>query len=266
MDIYKFSEKIPERNLNDDEFFQDRADIADGFELIITDLRQGVKDQNRVNVFVNNRFSFSLDISQVVDFGVKKGLVVSAKRLEELKKASEFGKLYQRTLEWVLARPHSEKEARDYLQRKLRQSSSDVLASAHRYGGRGARTLPVGRAWSSEDISEFSTAIIQRLKSKGYLDDRKFAEWYVENRFVKKGVSRKRLMMELAKKGVSSDIISEVLSGGERDEKAEILKILKRKRAKYDTNEKLIQYLVRQGFSYSLVREVMESSSISVEE
>ena len=73
----------------------------------ITELRQGVKNPNRVNVFVDGKFSFSLDVAQVVDFHIKKGMEISAEQLEEYKKASEFGKLYQRTLEWVLVRPRS---------------------------------------------------------------------------------------------------------------------------------------------------------------
>ena len=258
MDIYKFSEKIPDTasdgEVSEEEFFADREEIREDFELVITDLRQGVKNPDRVNVFVNNRFSFSLDVSQVVDLGVKKGLTISSEQLEEFKKASEFGKLYQRTLEWVLMRPHSERETRDYLWRKFRQSSSDTLKAVR----------PSLR--SSEDMSELASKIIQRLKIRGYLDDRRFAEYYVENRFVKKGVSKRRLEMELVKKGVSRDIISEVLSDGGRNEKEEILKMIKRKRAKYDTDEKLIAYLCRQGFSYSLVREVVESSSMSADE
>ena len=238
MDIYKISDEIPEK-IDEEEFFADREEVGDGFELLITDLKQGVKNPDRVNVFVNNRFSFSLDVSQVVDLGVKKGLVITAEQLEEFKKASEFGKLYQRTLEWVLMRPHSEKETRDYLYKKIYDRKLD---------------------------KSYIDRIIEKLEAKGYVNDRRFAEWYEENRLVKKGVSRRRLEMELAKKGVSSDIISEVLSESGRDEKDEILKVIAKKRAKYGTDEKLISYLCRQGFSYNLVREVVESSSISADE
>ena len=83
------------------------------------------------------------------------------------------------------------------------------------------------------------------------MDDQRFAEYYVENRFVKKGVSRKRLAMELTKKGVAREIIDEVLDG--RNDEAEILKMIAKKRAKYD-DEKLIAYLCRQGFAYDLAK------------
>ena len=93
----------------------------------ITELRQGVKNPNRVNVFVDGKYTLSLDVAQVVDMGVKVGQTVTADELAEMKKASEYGKLYQRTLEWVLTRPHSVRETRDYLVRKLKISSSDTL-------------------------------------------------------------------------------------------------------------------------------------------
>ena len=209
--------------------FEKKEDVDANAELCITDLRQAVKNENRVNVFVNNKYSFSLDISQVVDFHLKKGLVISAEQLAEYKRASEFGKLYQRTLEWVLVRPRSEKETYDYLYKKIYEKKLD---------------------------KDYINRIIDRLKEKKYLNDETFARYYVENRFVKKGISRKRLRMELVKKGIASSIIDEVLDG--RNDEEEIKKMILKKRAKY-TQEKLIQYLCRQGFDYQLTKELVQS-------
>ena len=77
------------------------------------------------------------------------------------------------------------------------------------------------------------------MKAKKYLDDFRFAEYYVENRFSKKGVSLKRLRMELLKKGVSKEIIEEVLVDSDRNDEEELRKMIAKKRAKYD-DEKLI--------------------------
>lgn len=197
--------------------------------LVITALKQGVKNPERVNVFINKEFLFSLDIAQVVDYKLKVGRTISHEELDELRKASDFGKLYQRTLEWVLARPRSEKETRDYLYKKVFEKKLDK--------------------------SYIDTAI-EKLKEKKYLDDAKFAAFWVENRFTKKGVSQKRLKMELMKKGVSQEIIDEVLNI--RNDEEEILKIIAKKRAKYD-DEKLISYLCRQGFPYQLVQNLVQT-------
>lgn len=224
--------------------------------MIITNLKQGVKNPNRVNVFVDGKFEFSLDITQVVDYKLKVGKELTAREFDELKKASEFGKLYQRALEWVLVRPRSIKETRDYLYKKLRLSASDAFPRARLYGARSFLVAPAGATNSSADNSELIDTIVERLKAKKYLDDRRFAEFWVENRFVKKGVSRKRLQMELMKKGISREIIDEVLNA--RNDEEEILKIIVKKRTKY-TDEKLIQYLCRQGFSYELVRNLVQT-------
>lgn len=194
--------------------------------LKVTGMKAGVKNPERVNVYVNGEFEFSLDVAQVVELGVKVGKVISAEELGSFKKESEFGKLYQRTLQWVLVRPRSEKEVADYLRKKVFEKKIDKNIDG----------------------------ILKRLKDKGYLGDEKFAQWWVENRFTKKGVSQKRLAMELLTKGVKKEIIDEVLDA--RDDTVEIRKIIEKKRGKY-TDEKLTAYLCRQGFSYDLVREMV---------
>ena len=254
MEIYNLKDEIPEgkevrrnKTTKDEGIFDEK--------LAITDLKQGVKNPNRVNVFVNEKYAFSLDVAQVVDFKLKIGLMVSEEQLVEYKKASEFGKLYQRALEWVLVRPRSVRELKDYLLRKkIKKSSSDTLRSRLSSQGSLAIIAPVVAPMSSEDIFDFSQEIIDKLIAKGYVDDRKFAEYYVENRFVKKGISQKRLRQELMKKGVAREIIEKVLVG--RDDTEEIKKMIARKRDKYD-DDKLVAYLCRQGFSYDLVRKLV---------
>ena len=204
----------------------------DIYKLVITNLKSGVKNPERVNVYVNNEYAFSLSVAQVVDLGVKVGKIIDDSELAQLKQESEFGKIYQRALEWVLTRPRSEEETREYLKNKLRQPSSGFIDDT-----------------------------IEKFYSRGYLDDQKFAEWYVENRFVKKGVSAKRLRMELMKKGIAKDIIETILEESERNDEDEIRKMITKKRAKY-TDEKLIQYLCRQGFPYELVRELVLTSGM----
>ncbi|MBR3115683.1 RecX family transcriptional regulator [Candidatus Saccharibacteria bacterium] len=220
MEIYKLKDEVPEKRRNSDAVVKKVGSYGDG--LRITEMRQGVKNPERVNVYINGTYELSLDVAQVVDYKLKVGAELSEERLAELKKASEFGKLYQRTLEWALMRPRSVREIRDYLRGKK---------------------------------AECADEIVSRLVSRGYLDDRKFAEWWVENRFVKKGVSRKRLAMELMKKGVTRDIVDEVLAG--RDETQEIRKMIAKKRSKYD-DEKLMAYLCRQGFPYDLVQRLVK--------
>lgn len=207
----------------------------------ITDIKPAVKNPHRVNIFVDGRYDFSLDLAQVVDFRLKVGSNVTNEQLEEYRKASEFGKLYQRSLEYVLRRPRSIKELRDHLRltRRKRQVKNRL----------SEQKLPL---FSDCDIEN----VIERLKQKGYLDDEKFAKYYVENYHVSQGISYRRLVEELRKKGLSTEQIQQATSEYSRDEDEEIKKIIRRKRNKYD-DDKLTAYLVRQGFSYQKIVAVL---------
>ena len=278
MEIYKLSDEIPEKN-SVNLTKKHKRDImqvealksagVSGDELKITDIKQAVRNENRVNIYVNGKYAFSLDVAQVIDMGVKIGRVISEEELADYKKASEFGKAYQRALEWVLMRPRSVRELKVYLKRREIQGEAkerkkdwerdreiaDLIArgenvDAKRLEKRAERTKNRVRY-------DFKDLILERLVERGYVDDTKFARYYVENRFVKKGVSHKRLKMELMKKGISQEIIDEVL--GERNDEEEILKIIAKKRAKY-TDDKLVTYLCRQGFSYDLARDLVEKT------
>lgn len=221
----------------------------------ITDIKQSLKDENRVNIFIDYSFAFSLDIAQVVDYKLKVGKALSDLEVDRLERASSFGKLYQSVLEWVLTRPHSVKETREHLvtkQGKREMANRQALNNRERtkedrqkYKLR-TRELP---AITDRDIEQ----VIAKLIEKGYLDDTKFAYYYVENRFARKGISQKRLRQELQQKGLNSEVIDEVLGATERSDDEEIQKIIAKKRSKY-TDDKLIAYLVRQGFDYQRVK------------
>lgn len=212
----------------------------------VTKLTPGVKDPNRVNVFLDGHFAFSLDVTQVIELGVKVRQQITPERLVELQKASEFGKLYQRSLEWVLTRPHSVRETRDYLRRRQIKRRQLNRQRVHE------EKKPL-----AEFEDEMLKLVLERLIEKKYLNDQKFAEFYIENRYVRKGISHKRLRMELQKKGVAADIISAAMLKIERNEDEEIMKVIAKKRRKYNDFQ-LVGYLVRQGFNFNQAKNAVE--------
>lgn len=222
---------------------------ADPGEDIITKLTPGVHDSNRVNVFINGRFSFSLDVAQVIDLEVKVGLKVSPVRLRELKEASEFGKLYQRTLEWCMTRPRSILETKMYLRR--RQYRRQLF---------NKKRLEEEKRPLAEIGEQTAQLVLQRLIEKHFLDDEIFAKYYVKNRYLRKGISERRLSAELMQKGVDKNIISQALAASPRTEEEEISKVVMKKRQKYN-DKGLLQYLLRQGFSYQAAKAAVEESS-----
>lgn len=230
---------------------------ADSFR--VTEIKQALKNENRVNIFIDGEFEFSLDISQVVDFGIKIGKTFTAKEISEMKSASEFGKLYQSSLEWILSCPHSKKEAIDHLKEKQfkrkmenrkREFNKEKLKNDKELKNR-QKELKIKTKILPEVSDENVKKVLERLEERGYIDDEKFAKFYLENRNLKKGISEKRLKLELKNKGISEEIIENVFADNPRNEEEEIKKIIAKKQNKYD-EKKLINYLVRQGFDYQL--------------
>ncbi len=222
----------------------------------ITALTSQQKDPNRVNVIVDGKFRFSLDIFQIADLRIKVGKEYNEPELAELETESQFGKLYSRALEYCLMRPHSSREVRDYLQRKTRPTrkfikSTPVRGQTSQGGGK-----VVERPGVSQEVAE---RVFGRLVEKGYVDDEKFARFWVENRNQTKGSSLRKLRAELIAKGVDKVIIEQQLAASDRTDTDELQKIIAKKRAKYADDQKLMQYLARQGFSYDDIKTAISS-------
>lgn len=207
----------------------------------ITGITAQTKNDNRVNVMVDGTFRFSLDIFQVSDLGIRIGKDYTEEELLELESESQFGKLYGRALEYCLMRPHSAKEIRDYLYRKTRDTRTKT--------GGIKKGVP----------AEVTYRVFDRLAEKGYVDDEKFARYWVENRSVTKGASRRKLIAELRTKGVESSLVERLWEDSERSDEDELQKIIAKKRGRYPDDQKFMQYLARQGFSYDDIKQALAS-------
>ncbi len=208
----------------------------------ITDISLQAKNKDRVNISVDGKYRFSLDVFQVGELGLKLEKEFSEEELLTFEQESQFGKLYGRALEYCFMRTHSAKEVRDYLRRKTiaRRDKSGEL-----------------RPGINKDITD---RVFARLSEKGYIDDEKFARFWVENRNQSKGTSVRRLIAELRSKGVAQVTIDLALADTPRDEKEDLRKIIAKKANRYDDDQKLIAYLARQGFSYDLIKETLNES------
>ena len=202
----------------------------------ITSISTQKRDKERVNVSVDGKYRFSLGIFQLGDLGIKVGQEYDEDELVAVEEESLFGKLYMRALEYCLIRPHSQRELKDYLYRKTRDT----------------RTKEGGiRKGVSVALTE---RVFNRLLEKRYIDDEKFAAYWIENRNLRKGSSKRKLSAELSTKGVERSITERLLGETERDDVTELQKIIDKKRRRYDDERKFMSYLARQGFSYDDIK------------
>jgi regulatory protein len=211
----------------------------------ITSISIQQRDKNRVNVSVDGKYRFSLDYTQIAELGVKVGKDYTDVELFDLENESQFGKLYMRALEYSLMRPHSQHELSQYLYRKTR----DTLTKT------GSLKKGVSKALTER--------VFERIILKGYVNDEAFAGYWIENRQLRKGISKRKLQAELASKGVDRSIVESLLSETDRTDEDEIQKIIEKKASRYDSEQKLIAYLARQGFSYDDIKQAIENSKKS---
>lgn len=197
----------------------------------ITDIKQQVKRADRYSIYVDNKYAFSLSEAELMAVNIKIGQEFSQAELQSLMQKAIIDKGYDRALNLIMRRPRSQWEITEYLKRK--------------------------------DYDEDSIAnILNKLSNRGHIDDSDFARRWVESRRVLKPTSKRKLTLELRQKRVNDEVIQEVLVNEDADE-LEVLRDLvarKRRQTKYQDNTKLMQHLIRQGFSYGDVKHIMSET------
>lgn len=191
----------------------------------ITAITQQVKRPTRYSIYVDGTFAFGLGEGQLLSSGLTKGKEITEAELAELQGESQFGKLFDRTLNLLSFRPRSEYELRTYLKRKQQEP-------------------------------ELIDRILNKLSKLGYVDDAGFAKRWVEHRRAIKPISSLKLRAELKQKGLANEHIDAALYENTDDTDA-IKAIIEKKAAKYPDRQKLMHYLARQGFRYDDIKRAL---------
>lgn len=194
----------------------------------VTSIKQQLKNPERVSIFVDEKYGFSLSLDELVAQKLKKDQELSQADIKRLKKISADGKLRARALEWLLNRPHSIREFKDYLYRKKADP-------------------------------ELAAALVAEFSEKKYLDEQKFGQWLIELH-QRRGKSNRAIRSELFKKGLGRELIDELMQNGGGNEERRLKELVAKKRrsSRYKNDpQKLAKYLVTQGFSWQDVKQTL---------
>jgi len=215
----------------------------------ITSVEPQKKKPDRFNVFVDGKFALGLDAETLVKSGLKVGQEISEKEVEKLVLANETNKLLEKALRFLSFRPHSECEIRDHLRKRVSRSQSVKVSR---------------RAAGAIDATDTIDTVIGRLRHLGYVNDSEFARWWVEQRQTHKPRGLQLIRSELYQKGVSREIIDQVLPKDEESEIERALETARKKLRSYknlkplEFKQKMSQYLVRRGFSWEVIKEMFD--------
>ena len=195
--------------------------------MVITDI-SSQKSKDRVNIYTDGKFFCGALAETVLQKGIKVGDTISEEALDELLISSESRYAFDKAIDYISRRLHSEKEVRSKLKLK------------------GFRPIVIDRT-------------IDKLKEYNYISDENFAAALVQS---SKNKSKREIEYILQTKGVSSGLTQKYLSIISEDEEllsAETLAV-KHMRGK-DINEKtlanLYAYLSRKGFSSDMIKKVL---------
>ncbi len=196
----------------------------------VTLVERQKRNKERVNVYLDNEFAFSLN--ELDAASLHKGQQLTEVQLAELRHRDEIVKAVDAAVKLLSFRPRSTQEIRQRLQQKSYESG--VIEAA-----------------------------IERLQNLGYLDDRAFARFWIEERNRSKPRGERALRSELRNKGIADALIRELLDeivdenhAAYQAARPRALRLRGLTRQAFQ--QKIGSFLQRRGFSYEAVHQAID--------
>lgn len=198
---------------------------------VITSIKSQ-RNKKRINVYLDYKFGFGIDLDNFVLLGLKVEQELSEKEVAEIVKKAEFQKTYDKFLKFGMLRPRSEKELADWLKRKKIHES-------------------------------MYKDLFNRLKRLDLVDDKKFAEWWIGQRSEFKPRGIRALAQELRMKGIDREVVEQVLMDTPINEEKIAKELLQKKMYRWkslpkrEARLKMSQFLARKGIGWSVIKKVV---------
>lgn len=202
--------------------------------MTITRLVRGVRNPNKVAIYVDSKYTFSVLDNILFRENLYVGKEINQKDIDYLKSIGERQELKNKVLNLIEKRPRSEWEVVNYLKN---------------------RTTP-----------EETVELVEELKQDKYINDHDFAIWWIDQRQTFTNKSIGVIRQELLKKQINKEIIESELEKIDKEtdlESAYELLIKKKKQIEYKNlepkklDQKLITYLQGKGFDWETVNQVI---------
>lgn len=195
----------------------------------LTAIRTQQRERGRLNIELDGEYAFSLQATLATRLTV--GQELTETQIEQLRADDVIEKAYDRALGFLSFRPRSADEIRRYL---------------------------LKRSLEPDAIDQ----IIGRLEKARLVNDREFAEFWVENRETFRPRGAWALRAELRQKGVAEPVIEAALD--DLDEQESAMRAAESAARRYGRQDRddfyrhMIGYLQRRGFPYGTSRKVTE--------
>lgn len=198
----------------------------------ITDVKIQAHNKNRVSVFVDGEYLFSVGDTDAVRLGIKKGREITNEDIAIFNEEGVRSKAKEAAVDLISRKAVTKKTLIDFLLKK---------------------------GYEKELCQEIS----DEFALLGYIDDYAFAKSYAQDAFEYKKHGKTRIENDLRKKGVSFDVIKDALSDVDFDYEKNIEEIIKIKFGNadfsdYKVKSKVIRYFAYRGYSISEITSAID--------
>ena len=199
---------------------------------IITKIEQQKKNEDRVNIYVNDEFFTAIFKELVFTFNLKKGDEIDEKYLKSILSDEMYLKAKNKALNILSKADQAEKKIREKL---------------------------------STDFEEDTiNRVIEFLKKNNFINDNLLAQKIVNTNLNLNKCGKNRIKQNLYNKGLDASAINEAMSDIDSDAEFDNAMYLAKKRYERVKNEdkrkvyqKLSQHLAYKGFNYDIIKRVL---------
>lgn len=185
---------------------------------------------DKIHISIDGNYTMTVDATYWYGLGIKNKTEIDEDELARLKSSVNSRRAFNKAIELISRREHSRKE----IITKLTQ----------------------------RDYGDVAHEVADELERLGYLDDERFARIYANELKQRKNMGKRRISQELYVKGISRDIIQDVLDEIEGNSCEEIIELINRKYYRYLGDEKginrTVNALVRLGYGYSDIKSALK--------
>lgn len=209
---------------------------------IITKIGRQKNNKERYNLYLDEKYAFSVDEAVLIKYQLSKGKVMEGFTIDEIVFDDEVRKAYNKAINFLSYRMRSEHEVKKKLQ-----------------------------------MNEFGEAVIleavRKLYEHGFLNDESFTKALVATQKKNSKRGPAAIRQELKKKGIEKDLQEEVLATYSEDEQLTIARTLTEKIIKQNADktprqikQKVQDALQRKGYNFSIISQAIDSFELDKEQ
>lgn len=199
----------------------------------ITKIEKQKNNLKRYSVFIDDEFAFGIDEVDLLYYKLSENTQIDETKYNFILENVIYNKAKNKAVKYISYQPRTEKEVTEKL--KECEYSDDIIFR-----------------------------VIETMKKYNYINDKEYAKNFLTSKLNLKGYGIFKISFDLKQKGISDDIINDIIENTELNENKRALEVLEKKlRGKkisdYKEKQKLYNFLLRRGFSYDVIKEAINN-------